>query len=162
VWLAAVLAGASGAAAQCRLCDGQKSIFDDDKAAPIELEVESSLKFDRLVLLGTGEGTAILKPDGTRVVSGGLLGFNGTALVGSAVVRGEPGRLIRIELPRLIELYSLSGAQLAIDEIATDLPSAPRLDSNGRLSFRFGGRLQVKGEADGDYRGDLLITADYL
>jgi len=112
--------------------------------------------------MGPGDGTAILRPDGTRLVSGSLGDFNGSALVGSAVVRGEPGRLVRIDLPPAIELHSLTGAQLFIDEISTDLPPAPRLDSNGRLSFRFGGRLRVNGEADGDYRGDLLITADYL
>ena len=83
-------------------------------------------------------------------------------MVGTAVVRGEPGRIIRVELPKIIELHSLTGSQLMIDEISTDLPAAPRLDSNGRLSFRFGGRLRVNGEADGDYRGDLPITADYL
>jgi hypothetical protein len=129
---------------------------------PIQVEVETSLSFDRLVMVGTGDGAAILRPDGTRVVSGSLGDFNGSAMVGSAVIRGEPGRLVRIDLPRAIELHSLTGAQLFIDEISTDLPSSPRLDSTGRFRFRFGGRLRVNGEADGDYRGDLLITADYL
>ena len=44
----------------------------------------------------------------------------------------------------------------------TDLPAAPRLDSAGSLSFRFGGRLVVNGDADGQYRGDLPITVEYL
>ena len=37
----------------------------------------------------------------------------------------------------------------------------PRLDSAGNLTFRFGGRLHVSGDAEGDYRGDLPITAEY-
>jgi len=164
VWVAAsIIGGVPASAAQCRLCDGKPGVLgEEDGAAPIELEVESGLKFDSLVLVGAGDGAAILNPDGTRVVTGSLTGFNGTALVGNAVVRGEPGRLIRIELPRIIELHSLTGSQLLIDDLVTDLPTTARLDSSGRLNFRFGGRLKVNGEADGDYRGDLLITADYL
>jgi hypothetical protein len=38
----------------------------------------------------------------------------------------------------------------------------PRLDSAGNLSFRFGGRLLVTGNADGQFRGDLPITVEYL
>jgi hypothetical protein len=29
------------------------------------------------------------------------------------------------------------------------------------LSFRFGGRVRITGNADGDYRGDLPITVEY-
>jgi hypothetical protein len=65
-------------------------------------------------------------------------------------------------LPRRIELFSIGGSRIIIDEIETDLPSLPRLDSMGNLTFRFGGRLQVNGEAEGDFRGDLPITAEYL
>lgn len=159
----ASFAAISGASAQCRLCDDITVLAKEaEPATPIQLEVESSLSFDRLLMIGAGEGAAVLRPDGTRLVSGSLGDFIGSAMVGSAVVRGEPDRLIRIELPRAIELHSHTGAQLFIDDVSTDLPPAPRLDSNGRLSFRFGGRLRVNGEADGDYRGDLLITADYL
>jgi hypothetical protein len=163
IGLAISFAATTAAVAQCRLCDVASSSLNQTEAAtPIRLEVESSLRFDRLVLMGAGEGTAVLKPDGTRLLSGSLGDFSGSAMVGTAVIRGEPGRIVRVDLPKVIELHSLSGSQLMIDEITTDLPVAPRLDSNGRLSFRFGGRLHVNGEADGDYRGDLPITADYL
>lgn len=163
IGLAVSFAAPNAAMAQCRLCDGAPPTATQAEAAtPIRLEVESSLSFDRLVLMGVGDGTAILKPDGTRLLSGSLGDFSGSAMVGTAVVRGEPGRIVRVELPKIIELHSLTGSQLMIDEISTDLPAAPRLDSSGRLSFRFGGRLRVNGDADGDYRGDLPITADYL
>ena len=38
----------------------------------------------------------------------------------------------------------------------------PRLDGDGRLSFRFGGVLQVSGDLDGEFRGDVPIDVDYL
>jgi hypothetical protein len=83
-------------------------------------------------------------------------------MVGSAVVRGEPGRAVRIVLPRRIDLHSIGGARISIDAIVSDLPSLPRLDSAGALEFRFGGRLRVSGDAEGDYRGDVPITVEYL
>jgi hypothetical protein len=61
-----------------------------------------------------------------------------------------------------VVLNSLSGGQIALDDMMTDLPSLPRLDSRGRLSFRFGGRLRVQGDAEGQYRGELPIIVEYL
>ena len=46
--------------------------------------------------------------------------------------------------------------------IFSDLPAQPRLDSQGLLTFRFGGELHVQGDASGDYRGDVPINVDYL
>jgi len=83
-------------------------------------------------------------------------------MVGQASVRGEPGRLVRVELPQRIELYSLDGGRISIDEIVTDLSLAPRLDSAGNLSFRFGGRIRLSGNTDGDFRGEVPITVEYL
>ena len=151
------------AAAQCRLCDKPVTAREGDNASgPISLDIETSLDFDRLILLGQGEGTATLSPDGTRSVTGMIGDISGRAMVGSAVVRGEAGRAVRVELPRRIELYSLSGGRIAIEDLSSDLSPAPRLDASGLLSFRFGGRLRITGEADGEYRGDVPITVEYL
>jgi hypothetical protein len=87
--------------------------------------------------------------------------ISGRAMVGSVIVRGEAGRGVRILLPSRIEMHSLSGGSLIIEGIASDLGSAPRLDSAGVLAFRFGGRLRVSGDAEGEYRGDVPITVEY-
>jgi hypothetical protein len=151
------------AAAQCRLCDTPATTRDEgSKDGPVSLEIETSLDFDRLILLGSGEGTATLLPDGSRSVSGAIGDISGRAMVGSAVVHGEAGRAVRVELPRRIELYSLSGGRIAIEDIVSDLPGLARLDSTGALTFRFGGRLRVSGDAEGEYRGDVPITVEYL
>ncbi len=164
--LALIAAGAlptSSAGAQCRLCETPTTeAADSGEASPIDLQIEASLDFDRLVLLGAGEGTAELRPDGSRAVSGMVGAISSRAMVGSARVRGEPGRAVRIDLPRRIELHSMSGASVVIDDIVDDLPGAPRLDSSGGLTFRFGGRLRIRGDAEGDYRGDIPITVEYL
>ena len=57
---------------------------------------------------------------------------------------------------------SMRSAMIAIDSIRTDLPASPKLDSDGNLSFRFGGRLEIDGNGDGEFRGDVPITVDYL
>lgn len=151
------------ASAQCRLCAApttESAVLRPD--GEIDLQIEAALDFDRLILLGTGEGTAQLRPDGSTQVSGVIGAISTRAMVGSATVRGEPGRAVRIDLPRQIELYSLSGGRVSLDEIGSDLPSLPKLDSTGRLVFRFGGRVRISGDAEGDYRGDMPITAEYL
>lgn len=162
---AAALAVAAGepARAQCRLCATPTTGPDAQSGAgPVALQIETGLDFDRLVVLGPGEGSATLAPDGTRHVSGVIGSIGGRAMVGEARVSGEPGRAVRIDLPRRIDLHSAGGQRVTIDDIATDLPALPRLDSAGRLSFRFGGRIEVSGDAEGDFRGDVPITVEYL
>ena len=162
--VASPVAAPSAAAAQCRLCTNPSSGIesDSDGATPIRLEVEASLNFDRLVLTGIDGGTASLAPDGSRSVSGAVAELSSRAMVGSAVIRGEPGRMVRVSLPARIDMYGLNGNRISIDGIESDLPASARLDSSGSLSFRFGGRLQIIGDADGDYRGDVPITVEYL
>jgi hypothetical protein len=160
--VAAVVA-APDAHAQCRLCEiPTVAPQADADEAPIALQVEAGLDFDRLVVLGRGEGSATLGANGSRQVSGTIQALSARAMVGEGRVRGQPGRAIRIELPRRVDLYSASGGHIVIDEIETDLPSLPRLDPAGKLSFRFGGRIRVSGDEEGNYRGDLPITGEYL
>jgi hypothetical protein len=151
------------AAAQCRLCDAPTtSRAEDTGKGEVRLEVETSLNFDRLILLGPGNGSAVLRPDGSSLSAGTVAEISPRAMVGTVTVHGEAGRTIRIDLPQRIVLHSLSGGEVTFDDVASDLPSLPRLDASGNLTFRFGGRLRVSGDAEGDYRGDLPITAEYL
>lgn len=161
---AALLAGApEGASAQCRLCSTPTTELQKTQdGGPIRLEVQASLDFDRLVLLGAGSGAATLLPNGTRSATGSIVTVSAGAMVGSVTVRGEPGRAVRVDMPSRVTLYSLSGGQIAIDEMETDLPSLPKLDSAGNLSFQFGGRLTISGDSEGEYRGDVPITVEYL
>ena len=160
---AAALTAPPDARAQCRLCETSSTRPKDDaKGQSVELEVQATLDFDRIVVLGPGEGTATLRPDGTRQVTGSIEAISGRAMVGEARVQGEPGRLVRIDMPSRIDMHSLSGATISIDEIVTDLPAMPRLDSAGGLTFKFGGRLRLSGSNDGDFRGELPITVEYL
>ena len=159
----ALAAVPTAGAAQCRLCESPTTSRGGGPArGEIRLEVESSLDFDRLILISPGEGSATLRPDGSRSVSGAVGSIGGRAMVGSAQIRGEAGRAVRVRLPRRIELHSVSGARIVIEDIISDLAAAPRLDRSGTLDFRFGGRLQVSGDAEGDYRGDIPITVEYL
>lgn len=161
---AALIGGATAPVrAQCRLCSNPTTeIGQEDGGSPIQLEVQTKLDFDRLVLLGDGSGSATLLPSGETSASGSIATVSARAMVGSVTVRGQPNRAVRIDMPQRIELYSVAGASIAIDRIETDLPGAPTLDSAGNLSFQFGGRLQISGDAEGEYRGDVPITVEYL
>lgn len=161
---AALLTGAPDrASAQCRLCPSPTTEpVVQDKGGPIRLEVQASLDFDRLVLLGAGSGAATLLPTGERSASGSIALVSGRAMVGSVTVQGESGRALRVEIPSRVILHSLSGSQIVIEDMDTDLPGLPKLDPAGRLSFQFGGRLTISGDSEGDYRGDVPITVEYL
>lgn len=161
---AVLLAGAPWpASAQCRLCSTPTTqLQTDEDGGDIRLDVDATLDFDRLVLLGDGHGAATLLPNGDRSSTGSVATVSARAMVGSVTVHGEPNRALRVEMPGTIELYSLTGGRISIDQLNTDLPGMPRLDSAGNLTFRFGGRLQISGDADGQYRGDVPITVEYL
>lgn len=161
--LATALAVPPPLKAQCRLCSTPTTSRDDpENKDDVRLEIQTSLSFDRLVLYGQGSGTAEIRPDGTTVAQGAVSDISPRAMVGSAVVHGQPGRTVRVELPRRIDLYSVNGSRISVDDVVSDLPSIPRLDPTGTLTFRFGGRLTITGDADGEYRGDLPITVEYL
>jgi hypothetical protein len=163
--LLAIAAGAPSvpSAAQCRLCDQPSTDRPADSAdGDVQLSVETSLDFDRLIFTGPGMGAATIRPDGSNGAEGVVEGVGPRATVGTVLVHGAPGRALRVDIPHRIELYSLSGGRIALDEVTTDLPAVPRLDAAGNLSFRFGGRLVLTGDFDGQFRGDLPITVEYL
>lgn len=150
------------ASTQCRLCSQPTTARPEDNSSDqVHLEIESSIDFDRLVLFGAGAGSAVIRPDGSNSAEGAVTGIGPRAMVGTATIHGQPGRAVRIELPRAIDLYSLGGGRIRFDDVVSDLPSVPHLDSAGNLTFRFGGRVRITGDADGAYRGDLPITVEY-
>lgn len=158
----AVSGGAGRAEAQCRLCSTPTTTPEAELSTPVALQVDANLDFDRIVLMGSGDGTATLNPDGSRMTSGTILSIGGRAMVGSIRVRGEPGRPVRVTLPGRIALQGVTGSDIVIDNVTSDLPSAPRIGADGTLAFRIGGALHVSGEVDGNYRGDFSVDVDYL
>lgn len=165
------LAGAVGFAAPalpqdvtapCALCGTPTETPKDKPATPVSLTVETKLDFGQIILASSGEGSAQLAPDGARNVSGSVTAISARAMLGEIVIQGEPGRAIRIELPKHIDLFGLSGGSIRLESIRSDLPPMPRLDGNGRLSFRFGGVVRVPGDFDGEFRGDVPIDVEYF
>jgi len=151
------------AAGQCRLCDQPATQLPTDSAdGDVQLRVEASLTFDRLILSGSGNGAAIIRADGGSSSEGAAVGLSPRASVGMVSVHGLPNRALRVQIPHRIELYSLSGGRITLDDVTSDLSTSPRLDAAGNLSFHFGGRLLVTSDSDGQFRGDLPITVEYL
>jgi hypothetical protein len=147
--------------AECRLCTPDAA--EGAPTIPINIEVYASLDFSRVALdQGDGGEVTIDSRSGGRKVSGGLNDLGGYAVRGEVRITGEPGRPIRVELPNRVEMRSSSGATAHIHGLETTLPAAPRIGADGTLSFSFGGRLSVKGQNSGNFRGSIPITADYL
>jgi hypothetical protein len=158
---AAAAATAWPASAQCRLCQTPTTTpAQDPTTDDVRLEIETDLDFDRLIIGGAGGGDATLRPDGSTSATGSI-DMGPRARVATVIVHGQPGRAVRIDVPRRIDLFSLEGGRLTFDEVVTDAASLPKLDTAGKLTFHVGGRLRFMGSEDGDYRGDLPITVEY-
>ena len=152
-----------GVQAPCQLC-GPDSVGPNESrpASPLRLEVLTRLEFDKVVFGGVGEALVALTPDGAPTMSGATAATGARAMPGSVMIRGEPGRAVRVDLPRQVQLFGEGSGAIRIDSIVTDLPSFPRIGDDGTLSFRFGGDLRISGDNDGAYRGTVDIVVEYL
>lgn len=153
------------ASAQCLLCSAEtsastQSIPDDRREQPLRIEVIADLDFSRLVAGRTG-GSVRIDPDGGGSAAGGASPIGGYGFSGRVLVSGTPGRTIRISLPHEAVLTASSGRVARVRDITANLPPVARLGPDGRLEFAFGGRLDVDGDADGDYRGRIEVTVSY-
>lgn len=154
---------AAPASPPCLLCStGGTPVAQETAPVPVRLEVQTSLDFDKVILTGPTGGMARLAPDGSRLTTGEVEAISPRAMIGELLIRGEPGRVVRVSLPERVTLSGAVGGSLTISRLGSDLPATPRLDANGQLRVRFGGELLVSGEAEGDYRGNIAITVEYL
>lgn len=162
--LSLLLAAPSPASAQCMLCGKSESdpaLVTRKAETPLRVEVETQLDMGR-VAAGAGGGEVAIDPlTGARRLSGNVVDLGGFALTGVVTVSGEPGAEVRVFLPATVDLESGDGRTARVVGLATDLSAAPRLGPDGRLQFRFGGRLQVAGASGGDYRGRIPVTVEY-
>src|SRR4051794_39902097 len=106
------------AVAQCRLC-GQASTSAASTGSTdgdVQLQIETNLNFDRMVLSGGGNGAATIRPDGSSGVEGTVVQLGPRATVGTVLVHGDPDRMVRIQMPRRVQLFSPSGGQITVDD----------------------------------------------
>ena len=173
LWL---VAGGTPASAQCILCgdsaapaqspdrqtsgDRPLASADAPPVRPLRMTITANLDFARLTS-GDAGGELSVDPSGTVVPRGRVRALGGMAFAGRAEVEGEPGRAIRVDLPSIVELTSVSGGTVRVRNLRTDLAPGARLGADGRLSFAFGGDLDVRGDVDGQFRGRIAITVDY-
>lgn len=148
----------------CLLCTKTQESAEvaSARATPLSIDITTQLDFSRAALSGGGGGQIDVDPqNGSRRVDGSIIDLGGPAFAGTAVVRGEPGRAIRIDMPATANMTSSTGAVIKIVGLRASIVGNPRLDREGRLSFSFGGKLVVQGNASGTFRARIPITAQY-
>jgi len=158
------VAAPSAASAQCLLCgkdQGSGTTVSRQAETPLRVDVETQLDMGRVAVGAMGGEVEIDPLTGARRLRGDVVDLGGFAVTGVVTVRGEPGAEVRVFLPPTVDLESGDGRTARVVGLATDLNAAPRLGPDGRLVFRFGGRLQVAGLGDGDYRGRIPVTVEY-
>src|SRR5438270_669136 len=96
------------AGAQCRLCTEPTTAAPaDGTQGDVQLQIETSLNFDRLILTGGGPGSITIRPDGSSTAAGAVAGVGPRAMVGTVLVHGEPNRGLKVDLPRRVELFGV-------------------------------------------------------
>jgi hypothetical protein len=157
------LALASPAFGQCQLCAPGSKTPTQERAIPLSISVEAALDLGRAAQTRpSGSGTISLDAQtGARRVTGSLADLGGFALKGMVRLDGEPFAPVSVSVPSRISLSAPDGSTADVVEIRTDLPTEATLDAQGKLSFRFGGRLIVTAGQAGDFRGRIPIVADY-
>ena len=158
-----MFASPSIAAAQCMLCAQDKADGTSSRKSeiPLRVDVETQLDMGRVAVGAMGGEVEVDPVSGARRVRGDVVDLGGFALTGVVTVRGEPGAAVRVILPATVDLEGGHGRTARVTGLVTDLSAAPRLGADGRLQFRFGGRLQIAGLDDGDYRGRIPVTVEY-
>jgi hypothetical protein len=149
----------------CLLCAGggaPTALTESDHSVPLSIEITTKLDFSRAALPASGGGQIELDPQsGNKRVGGGMVDLCGAALAGTAIVTGEAGRAVRIDMPTSARMTSAAGGVVEIIGLRTSLMGASRLDSTGRLEFSFGGTVVVRGNVSGTFRARIPITAQY-
>ena len=155
----------SPAVAQCLLCSapsqGEATASAAEDSTPLQIEVTADLDFSRIVAGGTGGSISIDAASGHSSTSGNVSALSGFGFSGHVLVTGAPGRSIRIELPDSVDLVSGQGGHARVEGIVASVPTIAQLGPDGRLEFGFGGRLQLDGSSEGDFRGRVQVTVSY-
>ena len=101
--------------APCRLCraDASKPL-NARPLVPLRLQVETRLDFDKVVFEGSGSALFALSPDGAARLTGAAAAAGARAMPGSVLIRGEPGRAVRVDLPGKVTLYGEGSGSLSI------------------------------------------------
>ena len=160
--LAALTSAPDPACAQdfdCMMCYGQSA---PDGEAPLQIAISDDLAFSRLAVVGSGGGSAAIDPQTGRLATqGSVVDLGGMHFTGHAIITGEAGRMVDIELPSTVTLTTPTGGTAELTGFTTDLPAMARLDEYGRLEFAFAGEVTFARQATGAYRGRIAITVDY-
>jgi hypothetical protein len=173
VWMLLLLGApmvATPALSQCLLCGDAASPLaapdsggdtGDAAVRPLRITITANLDFARLTSGDSGGALSIEPATGAVVPRGRVRQLGGMAFAGRADVEGEPGAAVRVELPQVIEMTSSSGGRVHVRNLHTDLGPDARIGADGRLSFAFGGDLDVRGDVDGQFRGRITISIEY-
>lgn len=155
------------ASAQCLLCSDSTGVSGTSLVGgllpelPLRVDIVADLDFARIVA-GNGGGSVTLDPrNGSGQSLGDVSPLGGYGFSGRVIVTGTPLRNVRITLPDSVTLTSTTGRTARVTSIQTGQSPVMRLSLLGRLEFAFGGRLELEGGADGDYRGRIPVTVSY-
>ena len=162
-FLMAMAAPSLGAEPVCLLCAAPGGAAKPHKAMrPLRVDIETSLDFSLAAHTNIGSGSIEIDPQsGERRVIGGLVALGGSSMRGIVSVEGEPFARVNVVIPDSIKLNSTRGDKAEVVDIKTSLPSDPMIGADGRLSFSFGGRLNVVQGATGSFHGRIHINVEY-
>lgn len=159
--LKAVIAGAAIAALGLGTTAVQAATASATARAKILRQVTitntTALQFGTIVT-GTAASTVVISSAGTRACGTGLV-CSGASSAAGFNVTGTSGQVVAVSVPSTVTLTTTAGDSMTASLAAS--ASTVTLASNAG-SFSVGGTLAVgANQADGDYEGTFVATADY-
>jgi Mat/Ecp fimbriae major subunit len=117
----------------------------------------TALQFGTIVT-GTAASTVVVSSTGARTCGTGLV-CSGASSAAGFNVTGTSGQVVAVSVPARVTLSTTGGDSMTASLAAS--ASSLTLASNA-ASFSVGGTLSVgANQADGDYEGTFIATADY-
>lgn len=124
----ASLSAQDATVAPCRLCSATSNdSLNARPDAPLRLQVETRLDFDKVVFEGNGSALFALSPNGVSRLSGATAAAGARAMPGTVLIRGETARL---DIP-LVGAGDIEGALVKDDGSGFEWLDLELVDARG-------------------------------
>lgn len=108
----------------CRLCYSSPGAVPGER--PLSIDIFADLSLGKLAMTGRGGGSVTVDPESSgKRTQGEMMDLGGTTISGRGLIRGEPLRDVRVDLPDRVPMSAPDGSEAELTGFTTNLPRPP-------------------------------------